>query len=90
MLGLCSPSAQMTASAKLLLPLPLGPMMTPTPGSKSSSVCRGNDLKPLSRSALRYTSDDLGGVAGAAGLRPVRSGRHGLAGAALGHGIRAP
>ena len=55
MLGLCSPSAHTTASARLLLPLPLGPMMTPTPGSKTSSVCLGNDLKPLRRSALRYT-----------------------------------
>ena len=54
-LGLCSPRAQMTASARLLLPLPLGPMITPTPGSKRSSVCLGNDLKPLRRSALRYT-----------------------------------
>jgi hypothetical protein len=27
--GLCSPSAHTTASARLLLPLPLGPMMTP-------------------------------------------------------------
>ena len=53
--GLCSPSAQITASARLLLPLPLGPMITPTPGSKRSSVCLGNDLKPLRRSALRYT-----------------------------------
>ncbi len=45
-LGLCSPSAQMTASAMLLLPLPLGPMITPTPGSKTSSVARANDLNP--------------------------------------------
>ena len=53
--GLCSPSAQTTASARLLLPLPLGPMITATPGSKTSSVCLGNDLKPRTRRRLRCT-----------------------------------
>ena len=62
----------MTASARLLLPLPLGPMITPTPGSKRSSVCLGNDLKPLRRNSLRYTSADLFGPGGAL-LRGVAS-----------------
>src|SRR5512133_3328116 len=84
--GLCSPSAQMTASARLLLPLPLGPMITPTPGSKRSSVCLGKDLKPFRRSDLRYTSADLGGAGRAlVRVRPlgnaVLAGLRGLAAA---------
>ena len=55
LVGLCSPSTHMTASAILLLPLPFGPITTATPGSKTSSVCRENDLKPFMRSERRYT-----------------------------------
>src|SRR4029453_12337126 len=46
--GLCSPSAQRTASVMFDLPLPFGPTITLTPGPKSSRVRSGNDLKPLS------------------------------------------
>jgi hypothetical protein len=53
LVGLCSPRAQSTASVRLLLPLPLGPMMTATPGSKTSSVGRAKVLNPRSRMERR-------------------------------------
>ena len=46
--GLCSPSAQSTASVTLDLPEPLGPTTTDTPGANSSWVRWGKDLKPFS------------------------------------------
>src|SRR5712692_4237835 len=48
-LGLCSPSAQRTASATLDLPQPLGPTMHVTPGKMSKGVLSANDLKPWTR-----------------------------------------
>ena len=45
-LGLCSPSAQRTASATLDLPQPLGPTMQVTPGKTCISVLSANDLNP--------------------------------------------
>ncbi len=53
--GLCSPSAQSTASVMLDLPQPLGPTMTLTPGENSSRVRSGNDLNPLIVIELRCT-----------------------------------
>ena len=47
LVGLCSPSAQRTPSAMLLFPLPLGPMMTVTPGSNSRSVVPREGLEPF-------------------------------------------
>src|SRR5687767_7992923 len=45
--GLCSPSAQRTASVTFDLPQPFGPTITLTPGEKTSLVRSGKDLKPL-------------------------------------------
>src|SRR6187399_1605581 len=45
--GLCSPSAQSTASVTFDLPQPLGPTITLTPGENTSEVRSGKDLKPL-------------------------------------------
>ena len=42
----CSPSAQMTASARLLLPEPFGPTTTLMPGPISRVVASANDLNP--------------------------------------------
>src|SRR5256885_15767523 len=52
--GLCSPSAQRTASVTFDFPLPFGPTITLTPGPNSSRVWSGNDLKPLSVIDFRY------------------------------------
>src|SRR4051794_25497442 len=52
--GLCSPSAQSTASVTFDLPLPFGPTITLMPGPNSSRVRSGNDLKPLSVIDFRY------------------------------------
>ena len=45
--GLCSPSAQSTASVMFDLPQPFGPTITLTPGENTSRVRSGKDLKPL-------------------------------------------
>ena len=42
----CSPSAQITASARLLLPEPFGPTTTLMPGPSSSEIASANDLNP--------------------------------------------
>src|SRR4051812_38568922 len=47
----CSPSAQRSASARLLLPEPFGPTTALIPGPNSTIVRSANDLKPWSRSA---------------------------------------
>src|ERR671919_1724511 len=52
--GLCSPSAQSTASVMFDLPEPFGPTITLTPGENSRRVRSGKDLKPLSVIDLRY------------------------------------
>src|SRR5262249_52511275 len=52
--GLCSPSAQSTASVMFDLPEPLGPTITLTPGENSSLARSGNDLKPFISIDLRY------------------------------------
>ena len=52
--GLCSPSAQRTASVMFDLPEPLGPTITLTPGANVRSVRSGKDLKPLRLIDLRY------------------------------------
>ena len=49
----CSPSAQRSASARLLLPEPLGPTTALIPPPNSTSVRSANDLKPWRRSARR-------------------------------------
>src|SRR6059058_2854031 len=54
--GLCSPSAQSTASVMLDLPLPLGPTITLTPEPNSRRVRSGKDLKPLTVIDFRYMS----------------------------------
>ena len=45
--GLCSPSAQRTASVTFDFPQPFGPTITLTPGEKTRRVRSGKDLKPL-------------------------------------------
>src|SRR5215510_8976806 len=52
--GLCSPSAQSTASVMFDLPDPFGPTITLTPGEKVSRVRSGKDLKPFRLIAFRY------------------------------------
>ena len=47
----CSPSAQRSASARLLLPEPFGPTTALIPAPNSTLVRSANDLKPWSRSA---------------------------------------
>ena len=50
--ALCSPSAQRTASATLLLPQPFGPTMPVIPGRTLSAVRSAKDLKPCSDDLL--------------------------------------
>ena len=57
--GLCSPSAQSTASVMFDLPEPLGPTITLTPGENSSLVRSGNDLNPFISIDLRYISSSV-------------------------------
>src|SRR5262249_24903004 len=54
--GLCSPSAQRTASVMFDLPEPLGPTMTLTTGENSSLARSGHDLNPFISIDLRYIS----------------------------------
>src|SRR5215207_5687494 len=46
LLALCSPSTQVIASERLLLPQPLGPTMAVTPPAKRTSTGSTKDLKP--------------------------------------------
>src|SRR3982751_1775547 len=46
LLALCSPSTQVIASERLLLPQPLGPTMAVTPPAKRTSTESTKDLKP--------------------------------------------
>src|SRR5947207_4512008 len=69
--GLCSPSAQRTASVTFDLPLPFGPTITLTPGPNSSSVRSGNDLKPLRVIDFRYMAG-LRASAAARFLHPLQ------------------
>ena len=57
--GLCSPSAQRTASVMFDLPEPLGPTITLTPGENSSLARSGNDLNPFIVIDLRYMRSSL-------------------------------
>ena len=59
----CSPSAQRSASARLLLPLPLGPTMALMPGPNSNRVASAKDLKPTRRSSRRRGSSSPRGPA---------------------------
>ena len=59
--GLCSPSAQSTASVMFDLPEPFGPTITLTPGEKVSRVRSGKDLKPFRLMAFRYIEIGKGG-----------------------------
>ncbi len=52
----CSPSAQRSASARLLLPDPFGPTTALIPGPNSTFVRSANDLKPWNRRASRRGS----------------------------------
>ena len=70
----CSPRAQRRASARLLLPEPLGPTTALIPGPNSTIVRSAKDLKPWSRSASRR--------AGALTREPSRAGRGRAASAA--------
>src|SRR5215207_8030413 len=56
----CSPSAQRSASAMLLLPEPFGPTIAVMPRSKRRRVRRGKLLKPVSSSCLRYKRSAFG------------------------------
>ena len=67
----CSPSAQRSASARLLLPDPFGPTTALIPGPNSTFVRSANDLKPCSRRARRRGS---AGSAGLLGHEPAPSG----------------
>ena len=71
--GLCSPSAQSTASVMFDLPEPFGPTITLTPGENVSRVRSGKDLKPFRLMAFRYIS--LARVAGSEPKRRVWLGR---------------
>ncbi len=62
--GLCSPSAQRTASVMFDLPEPLGPTITLTPGENWSLVRSGNDLNPFSEIDLRCMWGCLGSRSG--------------------------
>src|SRR5215470_20420040 len=66
--GLCSPSAQRTASVMFDLPDPFGPTITLTPGEKVSRVRSGKDLKPFRLIAFRYM--EVGRVPGTESLAP--------------------
>ena len=68
----CSPSAQRSASARLLLPDPFGPTTALIPGPNSTFVRSANDLKPCSRRARRRGSAAV--VAGLLGHEPAPSG----------------
>ena len=57
--GLCSPSAQRTASVMFDLPEPLGPTITLTPGENSRLTRSGNDLNPFIEIDLRYMRSSL-------------------------------
>src|SRR5215208_5839151 len=57
---LCSPSAQRTASATLLLPEPFGPQRTETPGSNANVVDPAKLLKPTRSSRLRCIDEESG------------------------------
>src|SRR5687768_17847708 len=70
--GLCSPSAQRTASVMFDLPQPFGPTITLTPGENSSRVRSGKDLKPLMEIELRC----MRGVCGTEGSRECRTDRN--------------
>ena len=65
----CSPSAQRSASARLLLPEPFGPTTALMPGPNSTFVRSAKDLNPWSRSASRR------GSAGRASSGPGRRAR---------------
>src|SRR5262245_18262724 len=61
LLALCSPITHVIASAKLLLPHPLGPTIAVTPLSNASSERSENDLKPLiSRRSRRMAHNHSG------------------------------
>ena len=57
--GLCSPSAQSTASVMFDLPEPLGPTITLTPGENSRLTRSGNDLNPFIVIDFRYMRSSL-------------------------------
>ncbi len=57
--GDCSPKTHFTASAILLLPLPLGPTMAVRPSPSSISVLSANDLKPYTSTRLIFITHIL-------------------------------
>src|SRR3954465_14524751 len=71
LLALCSPSAQVIDSERLLLPQPLGPTMAVTPPAKRTSTGSTKDLKPETsrRSTFSMGSlrSDRGSLSEAAG-----------------------
>src|SRR6476646_5835582 len=69
----CSPSAQRSASARLLLPEPLGPTTALIPPPNSTRVRSANDLKPWRRSARSRA----GGLIGASPDGPIDVGAGG-------------
>ena len=72
----CSPSAQRSASARLLLPDPLGPTTALIPPPNSTFVRSANDLKPCSRRARsRGGAGRSGAVRSVAVHAPTASGR---------------
>src|SRR5690349_17495230 len=73
----CSPSDQRSASARLLLPEPLGPTTALIPGPNSTTVRSANDLKPWSRRARSRAGAFIAAAARAAAsssLRPLACG----------------
>ena len=83
----CSPSAQRSASARLLLPDPLGPTTALIPRPNSIVVRSANDLKPCSRSARRRGSASGGGSSEPSSpsplMAPTRRARRSRAGCSI-------
>ena len=53
-LALCSPRTHLTASATLLLPLPLGPTIPVIPLLNSKTILLAKDLKPCTSILFKY------------------------------------
>src|SRR5437764_11054764 len=71
-LALCSPSTQVMASERLLLPQPLGPTMAVTPPAKRTSTGSTKDLKP---ETSRRSTLSMGSLRPDRGSLPDEKGR---------------
>src|SRR5262249_22765677 len=59
LLALCSPSTQVMASERLLLPQPLGPTIAVTPPANSTATGSTKDLKPEISSSSSFSMGEL-------------------------------